>query len=324
MRKISGFWIVALALLNAGCGTFRLSTGASSTSAPTTALFAAPPSPTQVPLPTSTLPPSATPAGTSTSFPATSTLIPTLTAREREAYVLELLKTNAGCVLPCWWGIVPGATTWATARQFIAQMGARSNDVSLPTGRVGHGTGGFDLEDKGAVLRVEFVERAGLVESTRIHSEGYLDPLAFQSVWEHYFPRQIMLRYGQPSRVWVETASRLGDSQGEVAAYSLWLFYDKLGFLIRTSGRFMYDAIYRICPEVQTESEGMNGIDIYLQSADNRTPLEEASGMPAGEEMEYIRPIEQAAGLTVDDFYKLIVDSNEPTCFETPRDIWPR
>jgi hypothetical protein len=227
-------------------------------------------------------------------------------------------------MLPCWWGLTPDETTWATAKQFLVQMGARSGDVSRPTGRVGHGTGGLDLEDEGVVLRVEFVERAGLVESMRIHSEGYLDPLAFQSVWAHYFPRQVMLRYGQPSRVWVETAFRVPESQGETMPYSLWLYYDQLGFLIRTSGAVKYDAIYHICPDARTETEGMNGIDMFLQSAEDRTPLEEASGMPAGEEMEYIRPIEQAAGLAVDDFYKLFADSNGPACFETPRDIWPR
>ncbi len=32
---------------------------------------------------------------------------------------LELMTTNGGCELPCWWGITPGETTWETASDFL-------------------------------------------------------------------------------------------------------------------------------------------------------------------------------------------------------------
>jgi hypothetical protein len=32
--------------------------------------------------------------------------------------VEELITTNGGCQLPCWWGIMPGETTWAEAKAF--------------------------------------------------------------------------------------------------------------------------------------------------------------------------------------------------------------
>ena len=31
---------------------------------------------------------------------------------EMQAYVREMLQTNGGCELPCWWGIIPGKTSW--------------------------------------------------------------------------------------------------------------------------------------------------------------------------------------------------------------------
>jgi hypothetical protein len=41
----------------------------------------------------------------------TLTLVPSLSVREAEAKVHELLQNNGGCRLPCWWGITPSKTT---------------------------------------------------------------------------------------------------------------------------------------------------------------------------------------------------------------------
>ncbi len=37
--------------------------------------------------------------------------VTTLPTGEAQKMVQELLENNAGCRLPCWWGIVPGKTT---------------------------------------------------------------------------------------------------------------------------------------------------------------------------------------------------------------------
>lgn len=37
---------------------------------------------------------------------------------------------------------------------------------------------------------------------------------------------------------------------------------------------------------------------------------------------DYIRPIE-VTGLSLEQFYKLLTQDDEPACFEAPRDIWP-
>ena len=40
------------------------------------------------------------------------TPLPTLSALESEKRILELFYNNLDCMLPCWWGITPGETTW--------------------------------------------------------------------------------------------------------------------------------------------------------------------------------------------------------------------
>ena len=38
---------------------------------------------------------------------------------QAELMVLDLLENNGGCLLPCWWGIVPGQTTWEEAHDLL-------------------------------------------------------------------------------------------------------------------------------------------------------------------------------------------------------------
>lgn len=50
----------------------------------------------------------------------TLTPIQTLSTSSREEKLQELLSTNLGCKLPCYWGMMPGETTWEKAQEFLA------------------------------------------------------------------------------------------------------------------------------------------------------------------------------------------------------------
>lgn len=50
----------------------------------------------------------------------TLTPIATLSTSSREEKLQELLSTNLGCKLPCYWGMMPGETTWEVAQEFLA------------------------------------------------------------------------------------------------------------------------------------------------------------------------------------------------------------
>ena len=89
--------------------------------------------PTQIPAsPTSTT--TRTPTSTQTRLPrptatsqptktATPTKYPTLDSQGRLNFVLQELKTNGGCQLPCWWGITPGKTTWSEMVDTFVKQG---------------------------------------------------------------------------------------------------------------------------------------------------------------------------------------------------------
>jgi len=60
--------------------------------------------------------PSAAPTATSM---VTLTPLSTLDPPGALDLVKQLEEDNGGCRLPCWWGITPGETSWAAARQFL-------------------------------------------------------------------------------------------------------------------------------------------------------------------------------------------------------------
>jgi hypothetical protein len=60
-----------------------------------------------------------TPKPTITSLPST-TALPTYPSGT--AGVSELMANNGGCELPCWWGIVPGASTWSSVLPMLQSL----------------------------------------------------------------------------------------------------------------------------------------------------------------------------------------------------------
>lgn len=104
--------------------------------------------------------------------------------------------------------------------------------------------------------------------------------------------------------------------------YDLWIFYDDQGFLLHYTGLAEFQPIYRICPTFGAEGNIGIGLDMYLQSPENKAPLESLTNIQALGPSALL-PIDKAAGLSVEDFYKLFGQNSKPVCFETPRDIWP-
>jgi hypothetical protein len=51
------------------------------------------------------------------------TPISTLLPNDREEYLQTLFENNGDCNLPCWWGIMPGETTWEEARTTLLPLG---------------------------------------------------------------------------------------------------------------------------------------------------------------------------------------------------------
>lgn len=252
------------------------------------------------------------------------TLASTLSSQQREKRVLDLLQTNANCVLPCWWGIVPGKTMWSETKAFIESLGAKTSDNQTSGTSSYHGTSGFDLEDNAVYNRVEFVEHGGVVEGINIYSFGD-NASQWTKIWSNFSPAYIISRYGSPDRMWLMTSSQVHEAPVSAQMpYELWFFYDYLKFLIRYAGVVQYAPVYRFCPAYGENGQLIPDVRIFLADPVNPTSLETLSNaLSTVGKTDYIQPIEKATGLTVKQVSSLLIQGGSQACFNASRNNWP-
>jgi len=269
-------------------------------------------SPTLSPLPTHT----------PTPHPATSTLtpFPLLATEDLENKIFELLRTNNGCDLPCWWGITPRESSWENAKRLLLYLRfsvSRPRNVKL----LNHYSV-FEGEDI-PYLFIGFIElNRGVVDALIIQTGASIYSRSFQDDWARYDPANIISRHGLPSRVVVRSESLIAEPPIPITKpYSIYFFYDELGFYIRYAGDVEFKPVYRFCPSFGPGGNLVDNIEIAMSRINGENSLDELTSgvliLP-----EYYKALEDITDLTVEEFAELYSD-DEPVCFETPRDIWP-
>jgi hypothetical protein len=247
---------------------------------------------------------------TTTSSPTiTHTPLPTLTADEREDYFIGLIQNIGKCILPCWWGMTPGKTSWQEVENFVSGLGfgefplADEDYVDIPA----------DIEKQQLYQSFHIRRKSDLVSNILFDAYGTYSPASMLSVWSSYSPKAILSTYGEPSRIMLHAA------YGNQAVYNLLLFYDQKGILIVYGGMALLagDNIH-ICPNFQTQ-EGIDFIRFFLQEPISQEPLENmyeayTTLMPTPQKLE------DATGLSILDFVELA--NSESFCFDTPFSMW--
>ena len=267
---------------------------------------------TYTPTPRPTVPtntPSVSPAPVS---PA-ATPHPTLTAEEQHTLVRELMQSNGGCELPCWWGIVPGQSEWQDIWDRFQRYGLRGKDYYF----------GFSFMRPGQIqdscIRLRFVVRDGIVEGIQVEGQ-WLNSVSeyFAQDWQRYSLDNVLRRYGQPSQVLISLAVGLEGGAG----YGLLLLYDHLGIAI-SYGSFSATVIQgeplriRVCPR----HEEVFGIILWLQSPQEKTSLLQQA--PPYFEISGFRPLEETVGMSLEDFYEVFKNPDSGVCLEGPPTWWP-
>ena len=247
--------------------------------------------------------PTATASPTVVALP-TLTPAPTFTPNERQALVQEMLKTNGGCDLPCWWGIVPGQTDWQTAKGRFIAYGGSVFDVTRST---------LPFEYR---ISHSFVQRDGVVESIQVMVEvhGGITPDQFATDWKRYSLDRVLTRYGVPAQVWLflEPSTEPGSSSN----YGLTVAYGDLGVLIYYEGAAtISETRTQACPRMQNVV-----LMLFQLQQPNTTASNNQPAFPSGKP--FVHTLEEATGMSLDTFYKTFKSDNNQTCLDLPT-TWP-
>ncbi len=297
-RLLAHCTLVILSLGLVGCSTFPASSSemplpVTLIPSPTAVLSPSPELPTSTPTP-SPVSATHTPCPTRTPTPTCAPPPPTLTPDERHAYVEEMLATNGGCELPCWWGVTPEQSDWQSVIDYFVAHGGFQFIILSAEGL-------YDYS-----IFHTFTERNGVVQSIEINgnSQWGIPSQFFAQDWARYSLDQVLTRYRVPSRARIFLYEYGG---GGGPFYVLLVFYDDLGIGIRYHGQaFWTDDLLRTCFSFED-------ITLWLQSPASLTPLHKNVDP---DEWLYVVSLEEAAGMSMEEFYEAFRQPG--ACLEAP------
>jgi len=241
-----------------------------------------------------------------------------MTPDEEYAFVSEMLRNNGGCRLPCWWGFTPGETSWETTQTFFTSRGVTIWDY----GSTQDYTIVFDIPDRGHNHDQIYFGEDGTLDRISIHALPpedenwrymYGDP-QFAEDWRTYMLPQILGAYGPPSQIF------LGTGGAPWSPFDLLLFYPEERFLVEYVGvaEEREGETWRVCPH-RVE------IALHLWSPERSMNLEDIPGVVsshADDETWGPYPLEEATGMSIEQFYQTFSQPGNQTCLDVPADLW--
>ncbi len=248
-----------------------------------------------------------TPTITPTRQPPTWTPLPTLSPEEAQALVVDLFDNNAGCRLPCWWGLTPGQTTWQTAQRFLEPF-ARVIYIKDSTGPVRYANVVIPTPENLSIYPVhDYKIRDGIIEAIEIDDPGRSPAFSFT---------ELLNTYGPPSEVWIRTYRE--GIRDVSPPFIVALFYPDQGIVAAYGVEgIVQEGKVRGCPQ-----QGLIP-SLGLWSPELKVTFNEAADMFRWDPQEWaFRSLDEATGMEVDSFYGIFSDPINDTCLETPVDLW--
>lgn len=276
---------------------------------------------TETPMSTATpLPPSRTPTPLPTST-STPTPVPTLTIEEEDNLVRQLMETNGGCQLPCWWGIAFG-TTVESVKQQLEIMGIGINgwdEEKLDVGNRGCTSLGYLLQGDPYYQVDIYVcaqEVAGAVQSIEISAHRPVDEISKQNFWadwQPYFLGSILEEHGQPDYVEIILSN---PAEPVPPVYILRLSYPEQGLQIAYTipAVFVELGVAKVC----LGYENVTQIDMSLYQPAYEDQLPQyliANQLETHEENSW----ENKVGMDLASFYGEYKGSDNPGCVQFRR-----
>jgi hypothetical protein len=219
---------------------------------------------------------------------------------------------NAGCDLPCWWGITPGNTSWSEARSLLARiaLGIRPGE---PYSQVGPDGVLHHYESYVVDYPVAGEEFSGYTE-LRI-KDGVVEELLVGPVGTQirFSVSGILSTLGRPFEVFVYTYPEpVGDG---VLPFVVLLFYPGDGVLAVFSGQGERAAtLVRRCIQPDEAPSLTLWDPVSPRSIEDVNPVDgDASSL---------RTLRTSTGMTTGQFTRAFAAPGAIACLETPASVW--
>jgi hypothetical protein len=238
--------------------------------------------------------------------------VDTLEPEIARATLEPLLRKPLNCVVPCFWGIIPGKTGFDEARILFSRLGftpfegADRNDPS--SGRYF-----YTIQYEFSIGRdssVTLYTSNNLVENIVITPDIIKQKEGSPREWIAYSPETLIQNYGKPSRV------KIALDWGPNFVIVMILYFDDPDLIALFSGYNMIpDRPHspRVCPLTAP----FDHVRLWMGPNPPNPPL---TGSP--DPLEKGIPLEKATSLTIDQFTQLMLGDPEQACFIVNGDVF--
>lgn len=243
---------------------------------------------------------------------ATTESDPLMTILEESRFLSHLMATNAGCELPCWWGIKPGETRVKDVRDYFATQGAgfwdEDSEGSYAQLVLGYAREG-GIEYRPDVL-LRLYPGEGEIDAIRVSVDGYQElGEQFLLDWRRFSISSVLIEYDAPSNIRFEQVPLM--EPGDVM-YLVALAYTDLGaeFEYKFQSEQMNDGTIRVCLDLKNTYQ----IDVllYLPVTNNDPPMSffpDANGYTSWKDL---------SGGNEADFLERFSDPESDLCIDLP------
>jgi hypothetical protein len=235
-------------------------------------------------------------------------ITPTNDLESARARIKQLLQTNNGCKLPCFWGITPGKTSWAET-VFLQDLASQYNDnLSQGDQGVHEGNFYFSIESQlGADMNLKIDAFKNIVRA--LHVSDFDAP--------SFHLANFLSSNGQPDEIWVFTYSRGYEPDNHIGLAVLFYYREKQMTADFYGTGHVGDIAVTGCTTL--------GPGLHIWAWDKSLGFPES----ALDEMEPIRgswkPIQEATKgrFSVGSYYQTFKNPEAEPCIETPKEMWP-
>jgi len=171
----------------------------------------------------------------------TMTLTPpvTLEPGQVENTVKTLLQEPVDCEAPCFWGIMPGKTTFGEAQNLFLRLGLNLRFTLAEGGKEFYGVI-YDLS-KGSEITPVLTVQDNIIKNLKIGINPTEQKAGTSREWSAYSPETLIERYGTPSKV------NFASDWGPQSFFEMDMYFDNFDLIVHYS---VYGFIEETYPQV--------------------------------------------------------------------------
>ena len=249
-------------------------------------------------------------------FEPTNTI--TIDPVERSIRISSFLNNNGGCMLPCFWGITPGKTTWIEAKELLANLSLTAQEFRYEDGIfheinseiVSNGqTVSFDLglfDEKGVISILEII-------------------ISDVSASKYYALTEILRNYGEPKVIGIDLKIAGFYGFPDPAYLNVFLEYGDGWMRIyydRKAVKSKKGETYRFCPMDPIQTVERTAITMIIQAVEKPLDNESLSEKLGGLVISEPPSIDRSSNVNERVFYENLVNDNKNFCLITPVKYW--